>query len=277
MIIDGKALAQTVTSDIQNDLLKLSQKDISPRLVVVTFASYEGAWSAYVRQKILFGKKNGIDVELLKISDEQISEFESIMKLLNENPSVTGIIIQRPFPEILDQQKVRQAVIPSKDIDGFAPDSAFEPPVWLAVKEILNYLSKRENSSLQNFLRFLKVIVIGKGEAGGAPMIEGLHKLGVDATVIDSKTQNKDELLKNADVVISAVGKSGVVGAHNLKKGVILIGLGINRDTHGVLHADYEEDEIKDIASYYTPVPGGVGPVNVAFLFYNLLKAAQKT
>ena len=121
-----------------------------------------------------------------------------------------------------------------------------------------------------------KIVVIGRGETAGKPIAEALIKRGYDISVVHSQTPNPDEIIKTADIVISCVGRPHVVRRHNIKKETILISVGLSRDSEGKLHGDYEEDEIEDIASFYTPTPGGVGPVNVACLMANLVKAASK-
>ena len=121
-----------------------------------------------------------------------------------------------------------------------------------------------------------KIVVLGKGPTGGGSIIKYLRELGFHPTLIDSKTENPDELTKKADIIISAVGKPNIITPQNIKKGVTLIGVGIARDDDGKLHGDYNEENIKNLAAFYTPTPGGVGPVNVAMLLYNLIEATKE-
>ena len=129
---------------------------------------------------------------------------------------------------------------------------------------------------VKSWLKSKNIITIGKGPTGGKPVIEHLKKFGLNPTIIDSKTSNPDQIIKNADIIVSCVGRENVIKPGSLKKGVILIGVGIFRGKDGKLHGDYNESEIENIASFYTPTPGGVGPVNVAMLMDNLLTAAEK-
>jgi len=126
-----------------------------------------------------------------------------------------------------------------------------------------------------NWLKNKKVVVIGKGETGGKTIIQLLQKNGVEPFVVDSKTENREARIKEGDIVISAVGKNGVVTATNLKKGAILVGVGIYSDENGKSRGDYDAAEIADIASYYSPTPGGVGPVNVSMLMENVVEASE--
>lgn len=129
--------------------------------------------------------------------------------------------------------------------------------------------------SFAYWLTHKNIVVIGKGETAGKPTAAALSKLGAAPTVIDSKTPDPEKLIKSADIIISCIGKPKVIKPEMLKKGVILIGVGLHRDAQGKLTGDYKEEEIRDVASFYTPIPGGVGPVNVACLFENLVKAVK--
>jgi methylenetetrahydrofolate dehydrogenase (NADP+)/methenyltetrahydrofolate cyclohydrolase len=127
-----------------------------------------------------------------------------------------------------------------------------------------------------NWLKSKNIVVLGKGATAGGPILKYLNKLSVNPTQIDSKTPSPDELIKKADIVISAVGKPNTITPEKIKKDVTLIGVGIFRGEDGKLHGDYDEANIKNIAGFYTPTPGGVGPVNVAMLLDNLLNTTEK-
>jgi methylenetetrahydrofolate dehydrogenase (NADP+)/methenyltetrahydrofolate cyclohydrolase len=119
-------------------------------------------------------------------------------------------------------------------------------------------------------------VVLGKGETAGGPTAKGLRRLGIEPQIIDSKTPNPDEIIRNADIVISCVGKGQVVNSTNIKNGTILIGVG-TRGEDGKIKGDYIKKDVENIVSAYTPTPGGVGPVNLSFLFQNLIEAAEST
>jgi methylenetetrahydrofolate dehydrogenase (NADP+)/methenyltetrahydrofolate cyclohydrolase len=184
------------------------------------------------------------------------------------------MIVQRPLPDSINKQNVTNAIDSEKDIDGFAPESKYEVPVWLAAKKLT--AESLWNLNINKNWRELKFVVVGKGETAGGPTIRGLRKLGVEPEIVDSKTQNPDEAIKKGDIVITCAGKPGIINSGNIKNGAILIGVG-TRGEDGRLRGDYNEEEIKDIAASYTPTPGGVGPVNLSYLFQNLIDAAETT
>ncbi|MBI4089742.1 MAG: hypothetical protein HY424_03505 [Candidatus Levybacteria bacterium] len=158
-------------------------------------------------------------------------------------------------------------------------------PISAAILEILKevYFAKRKaggtggkpvtGPALRNWLKLKNIVVIGKGETGGKPIIEMFKKMNIKPTIIDSKTKNPKALTKKADIIISAVGKPNVIDSQNIKRGVILIGIGLFRGADGKLHGDFNEEAVKNIVSFYTSTPGGVGPVNVAMLLKNLIDA----
>lgn len=208
---------------------------------------------------------------------------------LNNDKDVHGILIQRPVPSQIDEEKLTASVAPKKDIDGFHPESDFTLPLPLAVVKILEEIFKTLNEKrkvqnnnseifhkeFQKWIKKQKIAVLGKGMTGGGPISKYLIKLGLDVSLVDSKTPDPETVTKKADIIVSAVGKPKIIRPENIKKGVILIGAGIFRGENGKLQGDYDEEEISDTASFYTPTPGGVGPVNVAMLMDNLIKAVK--
>jgi len=180
------------------------------------------------------------------------------------------------MPKNINSKNVISGILKEKDIDGFRYDSLYKVPVWLAVIDIITHaLQVTTRTKLQVSLLNQSILILGKGETAGMPVIRELLSLGLDPIVVDSKTKNKNDLLKKADIIVTAVGKK-LVKKEVLKPGVILIGIGIYRNDKGKLVGDYDEDEIQNVASYYTPTPGGVGPLNLAYLFSNLIEAAKK-
>ncbi|MBI4100348.1 bifunctional 5,10-methylenetetrahydrofolate dehydrogenase/5,10-methenyltetrahydrofolate cyclohydrolase [Candidatus Microgenomates bacterium] len=276
MKFDGRALAQRIFHKLSG---KIKNLEIKPHLVVILVGE-NPVWEAYVRQK----KKRGEEIGA-KVTIDQQKEFITTPELIkviekhNNDRGVHGIIIQRPLPPQIDGQAIALAVAPAKDVDGFHPDSPHPMPVADAVMKILKEI-QGNNQEFNKWLNSKNIVVIGKGETAGGPIISALEKLGNTPKVIDSQTKNPELLTKNADILISCVGKESVVTQEMLKKGLpanrqgaILIGVGLHKDNQGKLAGDYDENEIKDIAAFYTPVPGGVGPVNVACLLENLVGA----
>jgi methylenetetrahydrofolate dehydrogenase (NADP+) / methenyltetrahydrofolate cyclohydrolase len=275
--IDGKAIAASINEDLKKKVALLKSRNITPHLAVILVGD-DAASHAYVGQK----QKKGEDIGMLvtvhtftqEVTEKQL--YEEI-QALNADPLVHGIVIQQPLPSHIDVQKLVESTYPKKDVDGFHKDSPFTPPIAEAAIKILEQIHSFEKT-MDHFVVWLQkktIAVLGKGETGGAPIIEKLQNMEISIDVIDSKTDNRREILQNAEIVISCVGKPHILRGQDLKKDVILIGVGMHRGEDGKLHGDYEEDEIKNVARYYTPVPGGIGPVNVAMLLNNVLLAAD--
>ncbi len=268
MLIDGKKIAEGIKKDLNKQIGNLISKGITPKIAIITLGD-ESSWENYVRQKLRVAGELGIKAVLLNLEDADENLLLQTIHEIDSDPKYHGIIVQRPMPSSISREKVIDAISPEKDIDGFRPDSLFEVPVWMAVKEILE--SRILNHELWKDLHF---VVLGKGETAGGPIAHGLAKMRIEPQIIDSQTENRDEILKSADVIISCVGKSGVINSENIKPGSVIIGVGTHSED-GKIRGDYVESEVEKSVKAYTPTPGGVGPVNLSFLFTNLVKAAE--
>lgn len=278
MVIDGRAIADTILNSLQQEVDLLKKNGIIPKAAIILVGS-DPASESYVRQKELKGELIGAKITVMRISEVvEEKNLLSAIDELNNDPLVHGIIVQRPLPDQISETSIINAVALEKDIDGFRNNSPFVMPISLAVWEILTDIHAKKDTQivLLEWLKQQRITILGKGITGGGPIIEYFKTQGIHPTVIDSKTQNTDEILEESDIVISTVGKPNVLRPGFLKKGVILLGIGMYKGQDGKMHGDYEEEEIKNIASFYTPIPGGVGPVNVAMLMQNLIKATEK-
>ncbi len=277
MVIDGRAIAQHTYDYLAKRVEELKEEGVTPHLAIILVGD-DPSSSAYVKQKEQKLTQIGGAVTTKRL-DSSITEEEliTIIQEFNDDPIVHGIIIQRPLPEGIDTNHITDATVPEKDVDGFREDSPFEPPLALAVMKTLKEVFKQTNQEgdLDDWLRTKKIAILGKGYTAGAPVIKlfALHKIPL--TIIDRSTTNREEILSQADIVISAVGKEGALSATEIKDGAVVIGVGMYKGEDGKLHCDYNEEEISQKASYYTPVPGGIGPVNVAMLLQNLIKASE--
>lgn len=262
MKIDGKAIAQSILKG-----LRISN---TPTLAVIQVGD-DPASNAYIRQKQKAAEQIGAKIihrrERSTINNTQL---QTIIEKFNSDPFVHGIIVQRPLPEGLRAD----GILPSKDVDGFLPNSPYPVPVAEAVLTILEQVTGPGPVKKQG--QAPSIVILGRGETAGKPIADLLIKNGYKVTVIHSQTKNPNEIIEGADIVVSCVGKLNVVRRDNIKTGAVLISVGISRNSDGTLHGDYEEEEIKDVASFYTPTPGGVGPVNVACLTKNLIQATSK-
>lgn len=276
MIIDGKALADTLLSKLTTDVIKLKSQGITPTFAVILIGDNPSSLS-YIKQKQKAAQRIGARVLFEHHSQFDNSQFAILINKYNSDPNVHGLIIQRPVPkELGDVTELLSSVDPQKDVDGLIPSSSYTVPVANAVMMMLNHLSDlaSQGLSLQGWIKNQTIFVIGRGETAGKPIAELFQKKGCKVNIMHSHTRQPEGILKAADIIISCVGKPNIITKDMIKPGVVLISVGIWRDDSGKLHGDYEEDDIKDIASFYTPTPGGVGPVNVACLMHNLVKAS---
>lgn len=310
MRLNGTEIATKLYEKLQTRVDNLKKKKITPHLVVFLVGE-NPASVAYVTLKQKKGEEIGAKVTILRYDTSVTTkELAEKVTLLNDDPYVHGILIQRPLPDQIDVDQLELLTNPEKDIDGFHPDSPYILPLPLAVVKILEEVFETEtkdgvasteglptarnevstegkgkekrqdpighNPNFLNWLRAKNVVVIGKGPTGGGPVLEYLISLKVIPHIIDSKTINPDALKQAADVIISCVGRENVVKHDQIKKGAILISVGLFRNKENKLSGDYNTAEIEDKASYYTPTPGGVGPVNVAMLMENLITATER-
>lgn len=279
MRVDGKKIADEIFSDLKKRVAVLKKKNTTPHLVIILVGTDPSSVS-YVRQKELKTEDIGARTTIINF-DAKTKEEEllTLVSNLSRDKLVHGIIVQRPLPNHIHLKKINEAVDPKKDVDGFHPKTRFQMPLARAVLKILEEVhASTPGVGPQKFTDWLKtklIVVIGKGETGGGPTIQLLRKMKIEPKIVDSKTHNSSLITKKADLLISAVGKQRIVKANMLKKNVILISVGMHKGSDGKLHGDYEESDIKYLASFYTPTPGGVGPVNVAMLLENLVKSAE--
>jgi methylenetetrahydrofolate dehydrogenase (NADP+)/methenyltetrahydrofolate cyclohydrolase len=277
MEINGKEIALDLYAGLKENVINLKDKGIIPTLYVLLVGENPSS-VAYVNQKRKWAEFIGAKVIIEKFSVATEAFLEERINELNADTSVHAILIQIPLPPHLNAQKLTELVTTQKDIDGFHPDSPFTPPLAAAVVTVLTEIMKREGEedNIFTWLQSKKIVLIGKGKAGGKPVHNLFERKNISHMIIDSKTEKKEALMKDADIIISAVGKKRVVTSEMIKPGVILIGVGMNLDENIKLFGDYDISDIRAKANYFTPTPGGVGPVNVACLLKNLIEAAKR-
>ncbi len=279
MKIDGVRIAEKIFEDLKSRVGELRKNNITPKLAVVLVGE-NSASEAYIAQKQLRIKEINADIEIIRFPVEISSEtLIDKIRELNLNSQTHGIIVQRPLPDHIDPDTIENEIADIKDVDGFKTGSPYHIPVVLAVMKILEeiYTISNQPNPFLSWIKSQQIVLLGKGSTAGKPLMDYLKEIGVNFELIDSRTENPQEITKQADIIISSVGKENFIKPEMLKKSVILIGVGINKNKDGQIHGDYEEEQIKDIASFYTPTPGGVGPVNVAVLLDNLLTAAEES
>lgn len=265
MKIDGKAIALKILDELKKEI---QEKKLAPKMAVIILGA-DPSSLAYIRQKKLKSVYIGAICEVTNFDLAlQGHALQNLVNKLNKDKNIHGIIIQRPLPPHLNSQEVGGWVTPQKDIDGFNSQTKFIPPISLAILEILKSINIAPQGK--------KVVIIGRGETSGKPIASNLIQNGAIVTICHSKTPNISDFTQKADIVISCVGKPNIVRRGMLNKDSILIGVGMHKNEEGKLRADFDEEEIKDSVKYYTPVPGGVGPVNVACLLKNLVTSSLR-
>lgn len=277
MKIDGTSIAKKILTDLAGQVIELRPRGITPTLAVIQVGDDPGS-TAYIRQKQKTAESIG--AKMILSHQPPVVSYQQLKKIIegyNDDQSVHGVILQRPLPVHLAAASTSlcQLILPKKDVDGFVPDSPYPVPVASAVFKIIQYAFSELR--ITNYERTKKhIVILGRGDTAGKPIADLLIKQGCIVSVVHSQTPNPDAITKTADIIVSCVGKPNVVRRDTIKKGAILLSVGITRGSDGKLHGDYEEDQIKEFTSFYTPTPGGVGPVNVAVLMENLLQAAMK-
>lgn len=273
ILIDGKELAKKVRAELKK---KIEKENITPKLAVV-FCGNNEASKVYVRIKSKACDEIGIKFEEFHLN-EDVSESEllGLIEKLNNDKSVNGILVQYPIPKQINLQNVAEAIDKNKDVDGFNPyniglldsnNPVFVPCTPLGIMKMFEEYNIDLNGK--------KVVIIGRSNVVGKPMAECVLNSNATVTICHSKTKNlKNELLQ-ADVIISAAGRRNIVTADMVKEGTVVIDVGTNRDENGKLCGDVDFENVKEKASYITPNPGGVGPMTVAMLMNNVIKAYE--
>ncbi len=280
MRIDGKLIADRILTELTQEGNVLTKQGSMPTLAVILVGD-DPASLAYIKQKQKAAERIGARVIFEQHPPSLTSGgLYNLINRFNKDNAVHGLIVQRPIPtEVGGVADVLKKIRAEKDIDGFLPGSPYEVPVALAVGEILAVVAKETleiavtEEAIWQWLRTKKITIIGRGETAGEPIRRYFEKHDCATSIIHSQTPDPNEVLASSEIIISCVGKQAVVSAPAVRKGAILISVGIWRDTEGKLRGDYDEADIASVASHYTPTPGGVGPVNVACLMQNLVKA----
>ncbi len=280
MLLDGRTVANFILEDLADRVhILVGTEGFAPHMAVVRVGDNPETTS-YVLQKEKKAKEIGALVSVYNHPENITQEkLQATIDFLKNDPSVHGIILQLPIPKNLNEQALIASIPPEKDIDGFTPNSPFTVPIASAIMKLLEIPMIKETiktgDSFNDWLKSKQIVVMGKGTTGGLPIIVELRKRGAAPLIIDSQTKNPEDLTKKADIIITAVGKRGVLTKNMIKKDVILLNVGMTRGDDEKFYGDYSEEDVKDIAGWYTPTPGGVGPVNVACLMENLVVAAE--
>ena len=279
-IIDGKLIASKVKEQVSIAVSDLNQKSIFPGLATIIVGN-DAASSIYVKNKRKSAKEVGIESFQYELS-ENIEEKE-LLELINElnlNSDVDGILVQLPLPKHINSDLIIDSIDVNKDVDGFNVINAGK--TFIGRDSVipctpLGCLLMLKSIKIE--LKGKNAVIIGRSNIVGKPMAQLLLNEDCTVTIVHSKTFNIQALVKEADIVVAAVGSANLVKGSWIKKGAVLIDVGINRlkvENKNILVGDINFNEVKDIASYITPVPGGVGPMTIACLLMNTVFQCAK-
>ena len=277
VIIDGKALAKKIRQELKVECDELKAKGVNPKLAVIMVGD-NPASKVYVRNKSRACDEIGIEYEEYLMKDDiKQEELIDLIKKMNEDKTVNGILLQSPIPDHLNINQAFKTITYRKDVDGFTPSSVGK----LCIGED-TFISCTPYGVMKMFEEYnidltgKNVVILGRSNIVGKPLIQCCLAKNATVTVCHSKTKNIEEYTKRADILISAIGKAKFVTKDMVKKDVVVIDVGINRDEDGKLVGDVDFEAVEPLASYITPVPGGVGPMTIAMLMNNVIKAAKK-
>ena len=273
-LLNGKEIAKDYRAGLQEEVEKLKENGMTPNLTVVIVGD-DGASLSYVRSKNKAAEKIGMTSDIVHLAaDTSEEDLLAEIERLNADEEVHGILVQVPLPKQISEEKVLETIAPEKDVDGFSPvnigklytgQRTFKPCTPLGIMELLKHTGSLEGKT---------VAVIGRSHIVGQPVSKLLIDENATVTVMHSRTVNMVEQLKDYDVVVSAVGKPGLIRGEHLKEGAIVIDVG-NTVVDDKLVGDVDFESAEKVASWITPVPGGVGPLTITMVLNNTLLAAK--
>jgi len=276
-ILDGKSLAAATRTALKDRVDALVQRGVRPGLTVI-IAGDNAASKVYVRNKALAAEETGVRSRLLEYGNE-VSEAELMQTVaaLNADPAVHAILVQLPLPKQIDAARVLESIAPAKDVDGFHQANlgallAGRPGVVPCTP--LGCMRLIEHAGVQIAGRH--AVVVGRSNIVGKPLAHLLLQKDATVTICHSKSADLAGICRSADILVAAVGRAKLVTAGMVKPGACVIDVGINRLPDGKLAGDVDFDAVKRVAGWITPVPGGVGPMTIAMLLENCIRAASK-
>lgn len=275
-IIDGKAVSRQVRERVANETAKLKGKGVTPGLAVIIVGE-DPASQVYVRNKEKACEEVGFYSEKFALPENTTQEeLNALVKKLNNDPKINGILCQLPLPNHLDDKEVINLIDPIKDVDAFHPvnvgaimigDYNFLPCTPAGVMELIRSTGVDVSGK--------KAVVMGRSNIVGKPMAMLLLHENATVEITHSRTNNLAQITCQADILVAAIGKAKFVKKDMVKQGAVVIDVGMNRDENGKLCGDVDFEDVKDKCSFITPVPGGVGPMTISMLMQNTLTAAK--
>jgi len=276
MKVSGKDVAEAILKKLDT---KIRKENLHPGLAII-LANKTEASKLYVSNKIKAAKRIGIKASLYQFEESQKDQCLKTIDKLNKDLSVHGIIIQYPVYDSWNFEEFEQTIIPQKDVDGFLKRSPYWGATALGVWEMLTAFSLLEGfKKTEDFLKNKKIVVLGRGKTAGGPITRLLESKKFEVSVVVKDTENRDQIIKKGDIVISATGVKNIVNKNNLKKGSYVIGVGVGKeiiDGMMQIYGDINEEDVSKIAKLYCPTIGGIGPLTIVCLLKNVVKSAQR-
>ena len=276
-IIDGKKLAQEIRNELKERVAKITSEHRTPALAVVLVGN-NPASQVYVRNKIKACQEVGITSVEKRLSEETTEqELLKLIDELNKDDNIDGILVQLPLPKHINEQNIIRAISPEKDVDGFHVENVGSLVTGLkGFRSCTPYGVMKMLESIGYNLEGANAVVIGRSNIVGKPMAIMLLEKNATVTIAHSRTKNLKDVTKNADLIVAAVGKEAIVTADMVKPGAVVIDVGMNRNAEGKLCGDVDTSEVSKVASFITPVPGGVGPMTIAMLLVNTVEGVER-
>ena len=275
-ILDGKAAAAGVRSEVASEVAGLGEQGVPVRLDVI-LAGDDPASITYVASKERDSEEVGIESRVHRFSaDVAQEELSDLVGQLNEDSAVSGFFIQLPLPEKLDPMPLISSISPARDVDGLSPESVGRlvvglPSLLPCTPHGVIQLLKRNGIELSG----REAVVVGRSNLVGKPLAQLLLRENATVTLCHSRTRDLPEVTRRADILVVAAGKREMVGAEHVGEGAVVVDVGIHRKEEGGLVGDVRFDEVEPKAAWISPVPGGVGPMTRAMLLHNTVTAAR--
>ncbi len=276
-LIDGKQISKEIKDELKEKVAQYKREGRECSLAVIQVGN-DPASSVYVGNKKRACEYVGIGSVSYELPEETTEEeLLALIAKLNADESINGILCQLPVPDHIDEDKIINAISPEKDVDGFHPQNVGslvigQPGFVSCTPAGIIELLKRSNIEIAG----KHCVVIGRSNIVGKPMALLMLRENATVTICHSRTRNLKEICREADILIVAIGKPQYIDAEYVKKGAVVIDVGIHRDENNKLCGDVKFDEVEPLASYITPVPGGVGPMTIAMLMNNCVSAMEK-
>lgn len=278
-ILDGKYTSSVILQDLKTEIQRYLQEGKRTPRIDILLVGDDYASQMYVNMKEKKALDLGISVNVHNFEkDINENDLVKLISQLNNDKSVDGIMVQLPMPEHINESKVLESILPSKDVDGltstnlgklFKNDSSAIAPA--TAKGVIKLLDKYDIQ-----IEGKNAVVVGRGDISGLPIAAMLQNRNATITICHSHTQNLKDICKDADILVSSIGRAEYINSEYVKNGSVVIDVGTNRNSEGKLVGDIDFNSVKDIAGYITPVPGGVGPMTIACLFDNLIEMYKR-